>query len=76
MEFTCFNHDKTNLPVITPLGKEIICHLDNKNDLYIPDYDSVYKDVLSRYHDDFRKEVLHSYEYKIRSGRVNSHNND
>ena len=73
---TSFNHDKTNLSIITPLAIEIINHLENKNDLYIPDYDSIYKDVLSRYHDDFRKEGLHSYEYKIRSGRVNSHNND
>ena len=26
--------------------------------------------VLQRYHDDFRKEGLHSYDYKMNSGRM------
>lgn len=67
---TSFNQGKTDLSITTPLAKEIVTNLMLKNDLYIPNYDSVYKQVLARYHEDFRKEGLHSYDYKIASGRV------
>ena len=67
---TSFNHEKTDLTQITPLAIEILDHLEQKDDLFIPDYDSVYKTVLANYYKDFRAEGLHSYEYKIESGRV------
>lgn len=67
---TSFNQGQTDLAIITPLAHEIINHLLNKNDLFIPQYEEVFKNVLQRYHDDFRKEGLHSYEYKEKSGRV------
>lgn len=67
---TSFNQGQTDLAIITPLANEIINHLLNKNDLFIPQYEEVFKNVLQRYHDDFRKEGLHSYEYKEKSGRV------
>ena len=67
---TSFNQGQTDLTLITPLATEIISHLEHKNDLFIPDYDSVYKTVLANYYKDFRAEGLHSYEYKIKSGRV------
>jgi len=67
---TSFNQGKTDLTLTGPLAKEIIEHLDNKEDLFIPHYKEVFKNVLERYHDDFRKEGLHSYEYKLKSGRI------
>lgn len=67
---TCFNQGKTDLSLTEPLAKEIIEHLENKDDLFIPHYDDVFKNVLERYHEDFRKEGLHSYEYKLSSKRV------
>lgn len=67
---TCFNHGKTDLTLTTPLAQEIICNMQQKNDLYIPNYDTIFKTVLERYHNDFRAEGLHSYEYKMASGRV------
>ena len=67
---TSFNQGQTDLTLITPLATEIISHLEHKNDLFIPDYDSVYKTVLANYYKDFRAEGLHSYDYKIKSGRV------
>lgn len=42
-----------------------------KEDLWIPQYEDIFKEVLERYHEDFRKEGIHSYEYKLNSGRVN-----
>ena len=65
---TGFYQGKTDLSVTEPLALEIIKNLEQKNDLFIPDYDSVFKDVLNRYHNDFRAEGIHSYDYKLSRG--------
>ncbi len=62
---TSFNADKTDLSITASLALQIIEHLENKDDLFIPQYESVYKEVLKRYYDDFRQEGRHSYEYKL-----------
>lgn len=67
---TSFNKGETDITVTAPLAKEIIANLESKNDLYIPQYDEIYKTVLDRYHKDFRAEGEHSYEYKLQTGRV------
>lgn len=67
---TSFNHGVTDLSQTSDLAKQIILHLMKKDDLFIPQYEEVYKLVLERYHADFRKEGLHSYDYKINSGRI------
>lgn len=68
---TSFTAGKTDLSVTAPMANAIIMHLDNKDDLFIPQYDEIFKGVLERYHNDFRSEGEHSYEYKIASGRYN-----
>lgn len=67
---TSFAQGKTDLSITAPLAEEIIIHLEQKDDLFIPQYEEVFKDVLARYYEDFRKEGLHSYEYKLNSGRL------
>lgn len=67
---TSFYQGKTDIGQIKELANDIIYHLEKKDDLYIPKYDEVFKDVLERYHQDFRAEGIRSYEYKISSGRV------
>ncbi len=67
---TSFNQGKTDLQQTKQLASEIISHLKNKNDLFIPQYEEIFKEVLNRYHKDFRAEGSHSYDYKIASGRV------
>lgn len=67
---TSFNQGETDLNVTAPLAEEIISNMEKKNDLFIPQYEEVFKNVLERYHTDFRKEGLHSYDYKVASGRV------
>lgn len=62
---TSFNNGKTDLSQMTDLVKEILFHLEQKDDLFIPKYEEIFKEVLQRYHDDFRKEGSHSYDYKI-----------
>ena len=67
---TSFNQGATDLSLTANLAQEIISHLKQKDDLFIPNYETVFREVLKRYHDDFRKEGLHSYEYKLKSGRI------
>lgn len=67
---TSFNNGMTDLTTTRPLAQEIISHMDNQDDLFIPKYDEVFREVLERYHADFRAEGRHSYEYKLSSGRV------
>ncbi len=67
---TSFNGSKTDLTISSPMAIEIIKHLENKDDLFIPQYEEIFKNVLERYHQDFRKEGKHSYDYKINSGRI------
>ncbi len=67
---TSFNQGPTDLSITRELANDIICHLENRDDLFIPRYDDVFKDVLARYHKDFREEGRHSYDYKLNSGRV------
>jgi short-subunit dehydrogenase len=67
---TSFTAGKTDLSVTAPMANAIIEQLEAKHDLFIPQYDEVFKNVLERYHTDFRAEGEHSYDYKLNSGRV------
>lgn len=67
---TSFTSGKTDLSITAPMANDIIEHLVAKDDLFIPQYDDVFKNVLERYHNDFRAEGEHSYDYKVQSGRV------
>ena len=67
---TSFNNGVTDLTVTESLAKEIIQNLEDKNDLFIPQYEEIYRTVLVRYQSDFRREGEHSYDYKLQSGRI------
>lgn len=67
---TGFYNGKTDLSQTESLANEIICHLEAKDDLFIPQYEEIFKNVLLRYANDFREEGRHSYEYKLSSGRI------
>lgn len=67
---TSFNGGATDLSETEELAADIIQHIEEKDDLFIPKYDEVFHEVLERYHADFRKEGAHSYDYKLKSGRV------
>jgi len=66
---TSFYGKETDLKALHDLSCDIICHLEAKDDVFIPKYEEVFKEVLERYHNDFRKEGAHSYEYKMNSKR-------
>ena len=67
---TSFTNSKTDLSVTSPMAQAIINEMEKKNDLFIPQYEEVFKHVLARYYEDFRKEGAHSYDYKISQNRI------
>lgn len=67
---TSFSNGKTDLNITAPMAQSIINEMEKKNDIYIPQYEEVFKQVLNRYQEDFRKEGAHSYDYKLESGRM------
>ena len=67
---TGFNQGQTDLALTEGLAKDIVRHLECKDDLFIPQYEEIFKNVLERYHADFREEGRHSYDYKLNSGRI------
>ncbi|MBO5887119.1 MAG: SDR family oxidoreductase [Bacteroidaceae bacterium] len=67
---SAFYGAENDLQILRGLTIDIIQQLESKKDLYIPQYDETFKEVLQRYYDDFRKEGEHSYEYKLKSSRL------
>lgn len=67
---TSFYNGATDLSLTSAITSDIIEHLYAKDDLFIPQYEEIFKDVLARYHQDFRAEGRHSYEYKMQSDRM------
>ena len=62
---TAFYGKNNDLDCLHNLTCDIVRHLEAKEDLFIPQYEEVYHDVLKRYQEDFRAEGDHSYEYKL-----------
>lgn len=67
---TAFNGQDNELSQVIPFAEELITRMMKKEDLFIPQYEEVYRQVLKRYVADFRAEGIHSYEYKQNSGRL------
>lgn len=67
---TSFYGGANDLSLIQPFAETFIENMMKKNDLFIPQYEEIFRNVLERYHADFRAEGIHSYEYKVNSGRL------
>lgn len=67
-----FYGGKNDLPALEPLSEQILLHLFNRDTLYIPQFDEIYKSVMERYHDCPHEYGLHSYNYKKASGRLDN----
>lgn len=67
---TSFTNGKTDLSVTAPMALAIIAEMERKNDLFIPQYEEIFKHVLARYQADFREEGRHSYEYKLSNRKI------
>ena len=69
---TRFNGGDNDLSQTAALAKEIIRRMEQRETLWIPQYDEVFQRVLERYHKDPRQFGLESFDYKMASGRTSS----
>ena len=61
---------KNDVALLDALAGDIITRARNKEMLFIPSYEEVYKGVMDRYRKDGMAFGLQSYEYKVQSGRI------
>lgn len=71
---TAFNGGKTDLLLTSKLAEEIVNHFMDKDDLFIPEYDEIFRSVINRYKKDEHQFGVESYQYKMASGRLNADN--
>jgi len=67
---TKFNDGNNQLHLLNGLVTDIIDRLLKFEELFIPEYDEIYKDVIKSYQSDPRSFGISSYEHKIKSGRT------
>ena len=67
---TKFNGGENDLNLTNELAEEILSHMFGSNELFIPDYESIYKSVIERNAKDAHSFGVESYKYKKDSGRV------
>lgn len=67
---TRFNGGSNDISKTDELAADIVKRLFESEELYIPKYNEIFKDVLNNYKNDPHAYGLHSYEYKVQSGRV------
>lgn len=69
---TRFNGGENQPQLTASLAAEITGHLFARDTLFIPEYDTVFRRVLSDYREDPHGYGLHSYQYKKDSGRASN----
>ncbi|MGV3145831.1 SDR family NAD(P)-dependent oxidoreductase [Streptococcus parasuis] len=69
---TKFNGGENDYSLTSELAGEIVSQVLSQNEIFIPEYDAIYRDVLRRYNLDSHQFGLDSYEYKIKSNRVSN----
>lgn len=67
---TTFNGGAHNFNTVKGLAMEIVTRMQNREVLYIPDYEETYKSVIERYHANSHTFGLESYNYKIKRNTV------
>lgn len=71
---TKFNGEDNDIKLTNNLVEKIIDKLFNKKEIYIPEYEKIYKNVLDRYYKNPKKYGIDSYNYKVSSGRIVNEN--
>ena len=65
-----FNGGQNDLSLLTGLAEQILERLFAREEIFIPEYDTVFRDVLARYHANPQEFGRSSYAYKLASGRA------
>ncbi|MBR4146728.1 MAG: SDR family NAD(P)-dependent oxidoreductase [Bacteroidales bacterium] len=69
---TKFNGGDNDLNQTESLAQTIIAKMEQRQTLFIPQYEEIFQGVLERYHQDPHQFGLQSYQYKQESGRTSS----
>lgn len=69
---TKFNGGDNDLNKTEALAQAILGKMEERQTLFIPEYEEVFRGVIERYRQDPRQFGLQSYQYKMESGRVSS----
>lgn len=72
---TRFNGGENQPELTEQLAGQIVENMLARQTRFIPDFDSVYSRVLNDYHNDPHGYGIHSYNYKMDSGRVSNEKN-
>ena len=67
-----FYGGQNQLELLTDLSSEILNNLFQRETLFIPQYNEIFRDVIERYHKDPHEYGVHSYQYKKDSGRLDN----
>lgn len=67
---TKFNGGENQPELTSELAGQIVEKMLCGEELYIPEYDEIYKGVIERYNNDPHEYGMHSYNYKKSSGRL------
>lgn len=67
---TSFNGGKTDLNKLDQLSDELLDNMFNRKELFIPQYDEIFKDVIARYENNHMKFGEESYKYKMEKDRI------
>ena len=67
---TRFNGGPNDLSQTESLASEIISRMQERETLFIPQYEEVFKGVLERYHTNAHQYGVDSYNYKLQNGRL------
>lgn len=69
---TKFNGGENDISQTSEIADIIVSKILNRETLFIPEYDNIYKGVIERYQNDSRKFGLESYDYKVKGNRVDN----
>jgi len=69
---TKFNGGVNDTELTAGIAREIVLRMEKHDEIYIPEYDEVYKNVIRQYSEDPHQYGVHSYNYKKMSGRSNN----
>lgn len=68
---TRFNGGENDINATEKLAEDILCRVFNRETLYIPQYEEIFRSVIDQYRTAPHAYGIHSYDYKLQCGRLN-----
>lgn len=72
IKHTRFGGGNNDMEKLLTLTSEMLDRMKNRETVFIPEYETTFKNVIKRYHDNPLQYGLESFQYKMKSGRINT----